>query len=462
MKPLNRKNCIITVKPWSISNTQNQINYYKNKFNRFHVDIELDSYDDYNSLEIILQNVKNTNINMECFDFSVQLTKNLFSKKEVENLNMFESTLAKQNSTLFFKEFNTLWNIDEYNNAFNFINDTIKKIKDKNLSPLEQLLVAYKTVTDKIYNKEDKTDNALLSRTILGVSNSSHISCMGYSEWLKEICNGLNDKNIVCYSNSYKLYPKNLKDENNAVGHQFNVIYINDDKYNIKGFYCLDACWDSKARLDDIMGLSFFLIPFDDLKFYANYEVEPQPNNPFEYFISSEKPLIFSYSNGKVEKLLTNQSFVDLNELREKFKNTILKQYVLKDDENKLKDIQDRLSTTPFKGDYLEYTFLKYACNKIKQHSVVVNYEDIINALLQVCVKVDKMTVENAQEYIKSVVAKTKKVSFESFVKGAKNVFATIAFAEHNRRKTLQEQIEKRKQIVREKIKKQKKEKTKE
>ncbi len=462
MKPLNRKNCLITIKSWSIQTTKNKINYYKKKFNRFHIDIELDSYETFSHLDDILQNVMATNINLECFDFSIQLKNKLFSQTELNNLKNFENKLFQNNTTLFFKEYNTLWTIDELENACNFVNNTVKKISGCNLSPLEQLVYAYKTVTNKIYKTEDASQNALLSRSILGVSNSDYICCMGYAEYFKEICNALNSKNIVCYSNSYKLFSKSLQENKIAIGHRFNVIYIKDDKYNINGFYVLDACWDSKVNLDDTMGLSFFLIPFDDLKFYKNYDVEPQPNNPFEYFISTNKPSILSYSNNKVREFLNNQTLFDVNELREKFKNTILKQYVLKEDENKLKDIQDKLSTTPFKGDYLEYTFLKYACNKIKQHSIVINYEDIVNALLQVCIKVERMNPLDAQNYINTVVEKSKKVSFKNFVRGAKNIFINLALAEHNRKLALRQQIEKRRQKLKEKNKKIKKDSVKE
>ncbi len=462
MKPLNRKNCLITVKSWSIPSTTNQINFYKNKFNRFHIDINLDSYENISHLNDILQKVINSNVNLECFDFSIQLGNKLFSQIELNNLKNFENALSQHNSTLFFKEYNTLWNIDELNNAYDFVNNTVKKINSCVLSPLEQLLYAYKIVTNKIYKQESFSQNALLSRSIMGVSNSEYICCMGYAEYLKEICNALNNKNIVCYSNSYKLYSKSLQENHNAIGHRFNVVYLKDEKYNINGFYVLDACWDSKTNLNDTMGLSFFLIPFDDLKFYKNDNIETQPNNPFEYFISTQKPLILSYSNTKVSDFINNQCLLDVNELREKFKTTILNQYSLNEDLDKIKEIETKLSTIPFKGDYLEYTFLKYACNKIKQHSVIVNYEDIINALFQVCTKVEQMNISDAQNYINKVVDKTKNVSFMSYVRGAKNVFTNLAFAEHNRRLAFQQQIEKRKQKIREKNKKLQKDKTKE
>ena len=90
----------------------------------------------------------------------------------------------------------------------------------------------------------------------------------------------------------------------------------------------------------------------------------------------------------------------------------------------------------------MEYTFLKYVCNKIKKQTSTINYADFVNALWNVYIKAQNLNAGRIQDKIKEILENTKQTSFEYFINGAKNAFSTIAQADYSTKQTFLQQLE--------------------
>lgn len=112
-------------------------------------------------------------------------------------------------------------------------------ITQTNLSPLEKTMYAYDIIKSFQYNEHpEDTKN---SRYIPEIIESGSIVCVGYSNFLKEV---LTELDIPCVACSVTCQD----DLGNQIGHQRNIVRIDDDKYNIHGVYVLDATWDNKKK----------------------------------------------------------------------------------------------------------------------------------------------------------------------------------------------------------------------
>ncbi|MBE6123981.1 MAG: hypothetical protein E7184_00355 [Erysipelotrichaceae bacterium] len=145
------------------------------------------------------------------------------------------------------------------------IADTIKNAttningQEEPLSNFEKFMMAYEFVTDFVYKETD--NESYESRNWISVMEGDCIVCVGYSSLLTNLCDRIFSKDEVkVVKQSSTVY--NDRDFN-VGGHQNNMIFIKDEKYNINGAYYVDACWDSKS--DNVKTNSFCCIPLSDV-----------------------------------------------------------------------------------------------------------------------------------------------------------------------------------------------------
>lgn len=149
------------------------------------------------------------------------------------------------------------YNINEVIIAQKKLNDLIDTIKQEPLSPFEKYLIIYDFLTRKIYHENEK--NKAKSRDIIALMNGDDIVCVGYAQLMEYICNAVG---IKCYTQACKTYNKN---DRFLANHENNLVYIDDDKYDIHGLYLSDACWDRVDEgKEDKRTYSFCLVPLSD------------------------------------------------------------------------------------------------------------------------------------------------------------------------------------------------------
>lgn len=115
-------------------------------------------------------------------------------------------------------------------NMNNEIEQLIRQIKSKNLSPIEEIMMVY-DYTKQLESAEK--DTSLHVRQLDGVLNSKRAVCAGFSNVLNEILirMGYKAATLECYIEN--------------VGHMYSIVEVKDPKYNINGIYNFDAALDS-------------------------------------------------------------------------------------------------------------------------------------------------------------------------------------------------------------------------
>ena len=172
----------------------------------------------------------------------------------------------------------------------------INHINNPSLSPLEKYLIIYTYLANKRYKREDDKEEFYKSRDIISVMNSDYIVCEGYGNLMKYLCENVG---ITCI-------PEVINVGNNTNNkHMNNLVYINDDKYDVHGLYYSDVTWDNVGSNDGKKEYAFCLIPMSDVKrINAPIDVAPfflmfhDPHNCLSRVIDSDETNLVGYYLG--------------------------------------------------------------------------------------------------------------------------------------------------------------------
>ena len=160
-----------------------------------------------------------------------------------------------KNDKIKFKDKYNNYSLLSYNevlNSYKLIDKMKRKIKKYDLTPLEQIIFLYDKVRKKPYKAYDKDQST--SRDINEVLNNDYVVCEGYANVISAVCNALN---INCEKILWKPFEGNI-------GHASNLVYINDDYYNVHQFFEIDAVVATKKNEKDydyINNYKLFLLP---------------------------------------------------------------------------------------------------------------------------------------------------------------------------------------------------------
>lgn len=124
--------------------------------------------------------------------------------------------------------------LKDYEKTIRVIDQIAEHIKTYDYSPFEMLLHTYDIVRGRFYIEED--NHYTESRDLTKVLFSDKIVCAGFSKIFDAVIKKLGFKSAL-----YTLHAKN-----SAVGHMNNLVYVQDEKYGIDGFYYFDVTWGCK------------------------------------------------------------------------------------------------------------------------------------------------------------------------------------------------------------------------
>ena len=417
----------IFIKSWKLDNFYFLYKNKKLKNKKICVSLDLDNYDNFADFFVVLRDMFRCKNDISDITFFVNLRDNLFSRSEFENLKKFNKILKTQNTKLYFKEYEVLWEVEEVEKTYQYLNNIIEEISSKNLSSLEKFLYAYKKIAENVYSDDKTLKSPTMTHSLFSLQNNGHIVCRNYSTMLNEIINGLNDENLHCFSCGVNIFDNKDK---RLGAHSINIVEIKDDKYSINGMYVSDCTWDSSKETDGPITLNYCLIPINDLKFYKNYSFTPSTNNSFQYFLEDDNSMcIYSYQNNVTLDVLKFQHVLDIDAKREEYKNYLL---------GKEPNLKKYLQTIPFSQDKVEYRFVKNLCNKIKHNSTVVPYPALLSAFTTSLIA---QNVPNAREYAESVLNTSKIRSYHYFIYGAKNCVFNTAKKEFDRKNAIRQEM---------------------
>ena len=146
--------------------------------------------------------------------------------------------------------------------TMNEIKKYAENIKYLGLSKMETVMYVYDMVRNRVYVSESETEDRAESRDLAKVLFGNKIVCAGYANLFNAI--------LYYLGFGFSVFP--LNDTNESLsGHARNVLYIQDEKYNIDGVYFCDATWDSKRFEEDnsyLYSYRFFAKTLDTMNEY--------------------------------------------------------------------------------------------------------------------------------------------------------------------------------------------------
>lgn len=205
---------------------------------------------------------KEYNVNPTKCDFCVT-ARRLISEEKLFKLEKLDSMIYKKyKSNLKVFDLQTYFSIKQVKNSCKKIFDYANSCKQMKLSPAEAILYGYLIATKKQYKYEKQGEDPGMSRTIYGVLNSDCIVCAGYTEIILNYLQSAYYNKIAVFSNTTK------RSMESSIYHSTLIVYLNDPKYNINGYYFLDPTAD--IIKNGIINLNHFLLPLQDTK-YSKY-----------------------------------------------------------------------------------------------------------------------------------------------------------------------------------------------
>lgn len=140
------------------------------------------------------------------------------------------------------------------------MDEIVESIKEANLSPFEQYILAYnyvKVFKDyRLFYGDDKLDDVIedQSRNPYLVMRNDSIVCEGYCALLKCFLDRLGIHSKMWELECIEYEPEKEKDEEYVLhGHARLYVNIVDPKYNINGYYMCDPTWDNVSEYFDLI-----------------------------------------------------------------------------------------------------------------------------------------------------------------------------------------------------------------
>lgn len=231
----------------------NQINKGLNRVDFILKDGRKFDVEEVDNIKGIIQFVKN-NYQNKTLDISFSSNFQYYTVEQFKKILEIEDYIKEEYNKDYELEFlccDTVINKQQIINSNNKINDVVNYLKESVLSSYEKVLYVHKLLTEReFYNNEE---NGTLSRDVYTILNSNNIVSVGYSMLMNAIFNELNDENIKVTSE--------LINMNNGTYRCINCVYINDEKYDVAGYYKIDI---SKNNNSD--NLKRFMIPSKDFE----------------------------------------------------------------------------------------------------------------------------------------------------------------------------------------------------
>ena len=256
-----------------------------------------------------------------------EINRNYTVRIKVTNRQLLKESnilrLLPKNINLNIDNDDYIYNLNEYKLEEKKLDDMISKIRNANLSPLETYLAVYDTVKKyKPYKESDNNPNESRKLKYILSDNNPYIVCAGFSKLLTELLNKVNipSKHIsVMIDTSYE---KGMTVEEKVISyakHARNLIKLDDDKYNIHGYYLADSTWDNNTKYDLFINsiLTFDrkkeakrLEKLDDIDLLMDYHNLDEFQDKIKYFF--KKGISYPGIDAKTEENLRKKVYKDL------------------------------------------------------------------------------------------------------------------------------------------------------
>lgn len=147
-----------------------------------------------------------------------------------------------------------VYNMMDYVKEEKKLERMIAKVREANLSTLEKYLAVYDIVKKyKPYKDNDKNPNESRKLKYILSDDNPYIVCAGFTKLLTELLSRVNIPSKYISVLIDTSYEKGMSTEEKVISyarHARNLIKLDDDKYNIHGYYLADSTWDNHTEYD--------------------------------------------------------------------------------------------------------------------------------------------------------------------------------------------------------------------
>ena len=224
--------------------------------------------EDYDNVYNIISTIRNNN--QENY---IAIELDIEDKENFKKSKLYNSNLKFNISGV---EIMLDYELEEYKKQEELLDLIASDIKNSDLSPFEKYIAAY-NISKKFKEYNENKDDLAQSRYFKYFMNNDYMVCVGYAKMLADLCDRIG---INSYDFSLKVdtsYDKGFSKEEKVVdleGHARTIIYINDPKYGLDGYYIADPTWDNFLEYDLY---NYALMSFDKTalnKRYVNLTTE--------------------------------------------------------------------------------------------------------------------------------------------------------------------------------------------
>ena len=299
------------------------------------------------------------------------------------------------------------YDMDEYKKEEKTLDKLVEPIRDLNLSPFEKYLACYNIVKNfKPYKDNDQDKDK--SRFLKYILENDYIVCVGFASLLQELLNRVGIPSFqttadidLSYEDGFTLSDTPIE----SSGHVRNIIKLDDEKYNIHGYYVVDATWDNdleddlyvnalltfeqkkeSLRLESLTDIDLLLDfnDFDDFNKKINYYIKSH--------ISSEKEYL---ENHTFEEIMVEQYILLYMDIMSILSNTDIKKYCYF-----YNKYDDKLNYSLKELEPVMYKFLnEYANYIIPLSNNKVSFDKILSAATIVKKEVENYTEQELKEW---------------------------------------------------------------
>lgn len=323
---------------------------------------KLDNYDQtvyekiYNFILELKESGYNINVNIK-----TENTK--FSMQNIAQCNKLKKNLAEKGVTFSFdggmgKDYDSR----TVYLAQSKLQNLVDRIEESHLTPFEKYLYVYNFLIEKIY--KENQDDLSKSRDVIATLTGEYIVCSGYAKLMERICKELN---IQCKTQQCSVIGK----DGEMYNHENNLVRIDDDKYNIHGWFYSDACWDHVDKESpNKKTFAYCLIPLSDKDKMLDNQIIINDDSLFYYNnLDDEFKLIdgeyygstfgIDYQTGDYSKIIKDLELEQKYEIEEEKVKTIYDNTFLREDaiirlrkmflkNNIPADVYDKKSEVPY------------------------------------------------------------------------------------------------------------------
>ncbi|MBR7042311.1 MAG: transglutaminase domain-containing protein [Bacilli bacterium] len=162
--------------------------------------------------------------------------------------------IVNSNISLMIDNDENIYSMPDYMKEERKLERMIAKVRAAKLSPLESYLAVYDIVKKyKPYKDNDKNPNESRKLKYILDDNNPYIVCAGFTKLLTELLSRVNIPSKYISVMVDTSYEKGMTQEEKLISyerHARNLVKLDDDKYNIHGYYLADSTWDNHPYED--------------------------------------------------------------------------------------------------------------------------------------------------------------------------------------------------------------------